>query len=378
MEDSFTKQKTLQLKGVAILLMLAHHLFTFSDRIYIGHFIDTGINISGMDLAVLIGSFGKICVSIFMFLGGYGLYKSFQKSNFLDKIINLYKKYWKNFLIFIPIGFIFFSHQNIYTDNIGLCIRFNDLSFKKLISDFLVITNNMNGEWWFLKNYFFGLFIGYIFIHLMKKQKNVYVESLAIVIWFILTNGILSYLGNLIGINNFLFKGLFNDNGYTILLLVGILFSKYRIFDKISNIFNKYSNIEKNIISFIAILFIVYTRVFYFDISRDIILTPFFIFFTYNLLSKIQKINFFFEFLGKNSTNMWLNHSFFCYYYVFFAKVIYYSNNAIISFIILLLLSLGSALLTDLIWNVLYKIYLKSKHLISDLKTKKLTEKDSN
>ncbi|MBR0321359.1 MAG: hypothetical protein IIX08_03110, partial [Bacteroidales bacterium] len=156
----------------------------------------------------------------------------------------------------IPLGFIFFSNQNIYTKNIGISTKFNELSFKNLISDFLVLSNNMNGEWWFLKNYFFGLFIGYIFIHMMRKNNNVYKEALAIVIWFILTNGVFEYIGNLIKINNFLFKGIFIDNGYTIMLLVGILFSKYRIFDKLSSIFNKYSGLEKTVISFIAILFI--------------------------------------------------------------------------------------------------------------------------
>lgn len=378
MQDSFTKQKTLQLKGVAILLMLAHHLYTFSDRIYIGHYINSGITIYGIDLAVIIGSFGKICVSIFMFLGGYGLYKSFQKNNFLDKIINLYKKYWKNFLIFIPLGFIFFCNQNIYTKNIGISTRFNDFSFNKLISDFLVLSSNMNGEWWFLKNYFFGLFIGYIFIHIMRKNNNVYKESLVIIVWYILTNGVLGYIGNLTKINNFLFNGVFIDNGYTIMLLVGILFSKYMIFDKISYIFKKYSSLEKCILSLIAIFSIVYIRVFYFDISRDIILTPLFIFFTYNLFDKFNIINSALEILGKNSTNMWLNHSFFCYYYGFFAKVIYYTNNVIISFVTLLLLSLGSALLTDFMWDFIGKTYIKFKDLISGLNIKRITEKDSN
>ncbi len=72
----FTRENTKQVKGIAILLMLVHHLYTFADRIPYGLEIASQYYISGMELTVIIGSFGKICVSIFMFLGGYGLYAS--------------------------------------------------------------------------------------------------------------------------------------------------------------------------------------------------------------------------------------------------------------------------------------------------------------
>lgn len=365
MKDIFTREKTWQIKGIAILLMLAHHLFTFSDRFYKGYKINSLFNISGVDLAVLIGDFGKICVSIFMFLGGYGLYKTFQKSNFLDKVINLYKKYWKTFLIFIPIGYLLFSNQEIYTANIDLSLKFSEFSFKTVISDFLILSNNLNGEWWFLKSYIFALFNGYLFIELMKKKNNIYLESFIVLIWYILTNGVFSYYGNLIGINNFMFNNLFIDNGYSILLLVGVVFSKYNIFNKITNAFNKYSNIEKGILSLVAIILIIYTRVFYFDVSMDILLTPLFIFFSYTLINLLNKLNIVFEFLGKNSTNMWLNHTFFCYYFGIFAKYVYSFNNPLVSFILLLVLSLGASLLTDLIWKIVYKIYFNFKKILN-------------
>lgn len=58
------KEDTKKLKGIAILLMLAHHLYTFADRIPYEMHIATSIHISGQELTVIIGLFGKICVSL--------------------------------------------------------------------------------------------------------------------------------------------------------------------------------------------------------------------------------------------------------------------------------------------------------------------------
>ena len=115
-----TRTNTKQLKAVAILLMLAHHLFTFPDRIPYGLSPATSIMISNTELTRCIGVFGKICVSIFMFLGGYGLYASsttdtdgchIPKKTLNRHIFSLYSAYWKVFLIFIPINFLFFHNQ---------------------------------------------------------------------------------------------------------------------------------------------------------------------------------------------------------------------------------------------------------------------------
>ena len=115
-----TRTNTKQLKAVAILLMLAHHLFTFPDRIPYGLSPTTSIMTSNLEFTQCIGTFGKICVSIFMFLGGYGLYASsitdndgiqIPKNSLSRHIFSLYTSYWKVFLIFVPIGFLLFHHQ---------------------------------------------------------------------------------------------------------------------------------------------------------------------------------------------------------------------------------------------------------------------------
>lgn len=66
----FTKEETNFCKGIAIIMMLFHHLFNDFEE-YAGHPVDyrpfTGERL--MFLALLC----KVCVAIFVFLSGYGI-----------------------------------------------------------------------------------------------------------------------------------------------------------------------------------------------------------------------------------------------------------------------------------------------------------------
>lgn len=103
----FTKDDTKCMKGLAVLLMLAHHLWGFPDRLPSGLPM-TSVTARGMEFAGFIGGYGKICVSLFMFLGGLGTYIWYEqkKSDWFAKIRGLYLSYWKVFFVFVPIGFL--------------------------------------------------------------------------------------------------------------------------------------------------------------------------------------------------------------------------------------------------------------------------------
>lgn len=55
-----------------------------------------------------VGSFAGICVGMFIFLSGYGLYLSYDGSlnyrDILKRIFKIYINYWVILLIFFPIG----------------------------------------------------------------------------------------------------------------------------------------------------------------------------------------------------------------------------------------------------------------------------------
>lgn len=67
-----TKRDVEILKGIAILFMLFHHLFGSIDRYSLYHF--TGLIIDE-GTTVIIAKDLKVCVSIFAFASGYGMYK---------------------------------------------------------------------------------------------------------------------------------------------------------------------------------------------------------------------------------------------------------------------------------------------------------------
>lgn len=72
----FSKEDSLLLKGVAILMMLWIHCF------FKGRFEDYGLSIWPFSLSMVynLATYCKLCVSIFAFVSGYGLYFSFSKT----------------------------------------------------------------------------------------------------------------------------------------------------------------------------------------------------------------------------------------------------------------------------------------------------------
>ena len=123
-----TLNETKVIKGVALLLMLIHHFFSFPDWINSGNeFI--GIPFLESTIEFYIGTFGKMCVTIFLFLTGYGLFYSYQKRDAypysLKKLGVFLINYWLILcLIFIPLQLLNssfeFSLKSFIVNLVGL------------------------------------------------------------------------------------------------------------------------------------------------------------------------------------------------------------------------------------------------------------------
>ena len=94
-----SKKETLELKGIAIILLFIHHfLWNYSN--------DNA-------LTFYIVRFTKICVGIFVFLSGYGLAKSQMNKEITGvkfvilKIKQLMTTYQKVFCLFVAIALVF-------------------------------------------------------------------------------------------------------------------------------------------------------------------------------------------------------------------------------------------------------------------------------
>ncbi len=155
---TFTRQDTKMVKGVAILLMLCHHLFAYSDRLKDGNSYTALLTFNSTNSAQLMGLFGKTCVALFLFLGGLGTYMAWQSrraklagqsdalvaqemSHFtFGKLKGLYGAYLKVFCIIVPVAVLLGDTS----------VR---LTADKLFWNAVGLNISYNGEWWFFTDY---------------------------------------------------------------------------------------------------------------------------------------------------------------------------------------------------------------------------------
>lgn len=144
-----SKQQTAFIKGVAILMMLFHHLFAFPAR------LDPSIVVIHLSERIhieqQIAAFCRICVPVFLFLSGYGFALSKGKSigGLVKKALSLYSQVWFVALLFVPFGVLFFNQDGRYT-----------LTLSSLLLNLTGLDTSWNWEWWFLI-----LYVAYLFTY---------------------------------------------------------------------------------------------------------------------------------------------------------------------------------------------------------------------
>lgn len=141
---SLSLRDTRILKGVALLLLLCHHLFYSSgdfDDWYIGQ----------IPVVHTFGMQSKLCVAIFVFLSGYGLMSGALKTGGINSVLAFYRRryvklmvnFWLIWLLFVPMGVLVFNRTfpDVYGDHYIL----------RVFTDLLGIcsTSSYNPTWWF-------------------------------------------------------------------------------------------------------------------------------------------------------------------------------------------------------------------------------------
>ena len=341
--------------------MLAHHLFAFPDKVPFGYEFKTIISINGVSIPTCIGIFGQICVSVFMFLGGYGIYKQLgQKNLFLHKIVRLYKSYWKVFFIFVPIGFIFFGHQPIYCENAAICNIFDNFSLNEFIGCLVGYYTTYNREWWFLLAYLCTVFLGLCFIMSRAGKGDFYRDIFLIIVLMIFTQSIFPALIDLKIFprleTDIYFRNFFTIREESLSFFMGIVFAKYNVIDKVLEYIYTKNTTSRIACSIIGSGVLIYLKTSLTGEYLDLFYTPLFVIFCLTLLATLpcfpKRI---LKLLGDNSTNMWFIHSFYCYYFYNIAKVVYYSRNPWIALLVLIVLTFVSSVCINQIYGQLNK-----------------------
>lgn len=353
------------MKAIAICCMLMHHLWSFPIRIA-GEPLKNFFTIFGMPSTLYFGFFGKICVPMFFFFGGYGIYKRSigKKYDVVGRLKKLYIAYWKVFLIFIPIGFIFFSNQAAYSGDAFMYTRFAKFSSKELISNFLGFTSTYSREWWFLISYAFAL-ISFPLVRAVIDRFSARVNIfLAIVVTILLTNVFpgLSKNPNLgVLATNFLYLKFFCQIApYAACFWMGAVVARNGLLDRLNDAMkaNGILNPLVDIAIWVAIIFLRQTEL---GDKFDIFYIPVLTVATIDLLNRVKPIRKGFVHLGKQSTNMWLIHPFCCYYFGALAKIVSAPRYAVLSLLTLIAMTYALSLLVSLFWGGLELAYGKVK-----------------
>lgn len=354
-ESGFTSTDSRIIKGVAILMMLFHHMAGFEDRVPVG-FSGFRPLIPAFDTASL-GAFGKMCVPVFFFLAGYGLYAQWSagRLSVKNRIVSLYKAYWKVFLIFVPVAYLFFARSGGINP---LCTRYVVTSWKETLkvvaANFVGYRSSLNSEWWFFRYFIFGLPLGACFCAAIRKDRSFWKDILFVVLIDVFLRSILPNLEQLPGfgsIGSNVFFQVFNTSGrgYFGAFFEGIVFAKY---DGIRIVKDEIRKVWfKRALSVFGcfVLYVCYSS----SPGRNGVLlyTPLLIAFLSVLIQGLGPLERLLAFLGRHSTNMWLIHTFYCYYFLEATKLVYCTSNVWVDLLVLTAMSLASSVLLELLWK---------------------------
>ena len=163
MQNIFDKEKSKEVKGLAILFLLAYHLFESADLVN-----SMGVNYAPFSLEnfLLVTGFGNVCVSVFVFLTAYGISAGIWKQEGLT-IGDAYKQacrrffrlVWQFFALFLSVNIlwgVFFDYDKLYGMNKqGMFYLLTDATGFSQFFD----TPTLNLTWWYMKVAYILIFL---------------------------------------------------------------------------------------------------------------------------------------------------------------------------------------------------------------------------
>lgn len=338
-----TKQDSQTIKGVAILFMIFLHLFNRMSNVDLCHNL---IYIEDLPLANILTR-ATDPVSLFLIVGGYGLYTVWKKGdrNHWTRLIKLYLHWILIMTIFVIIGH--FINPDTYPG-----------SPLKFIMNGLGIYCNYNGEIWFLLPYVILSALSPWLFRLMDRFNAILVIGVTLIIhlctsWLIGRYGA-AYLYSHVFVYDLLlpFHLLFSFS-------LGAMCARCDFFRKVKNFLP--ARISKPIyINTIAIALIILITIVKCSFRYNFLYS--FLFITLFLLIKLPPfIRTALVKFGDNSMNMWMIHSWFCYY--LFHNFIYSFSYPIVIFAVLTAISYICSLIINYIAAPIERLFMTRKQV---------------
>ena len=320
-------EDTLVLKGIALLLLLSHHLFYKNNGVY-----DDILLWKDHYLVQEIGIMSKVCVAIFVFLSGYGLAVSTEKKGgvlspknfYVSRFKKLFLNYWFIWLLFVPISYYCFgmTFEKAYQQHVVLQLATDIMGIHEFI--FGSISYCYNPTWWFYS----CIILLYMLFPLLYKwtKSDTVLMILGAMAFFFLP---IPHLGFI--------------RYYLLTFVLGIMFAIQKLPPPTE---------RKTCVLIVCTCFIA---------ARNFSPSPLFVdslicvvmVQLYRVISISNPLKHALAFLGKHSMNIFLFHTFI--YYFWFREYIYFTRMPIIIYLILLIVCIVISVMLE--WVKKYTIY---------------------
>ena len=353
MENGLTKKQSAVLQGIAIWMMVYHHLYLRSEA------YESLLPFMNADVAKGIAWFCKICVGLFAFVSGYGMYHVMSRKpagrfferlleeyrHVLPRILCLYGRLWLVILIFKGVDFWVFGRS---------------FAAAQLLDNLTDLHANYNGAWWYVEQYA-KMLLALPFLDLLftrfeyqeEKKKWIFFQTLtgvalAAVLWsFKLYELLLAAV-----------KGM--RPRFSLIFIVGYLTARYGLYQRINKALNRRSDWFCVCLSMVLIGVVVAVRVLFATDATwaklDFLLVPILVYGALMLLAYTKPLSAFFGMAGNCSTYIWLTHGFFINW--LFLPVRQYVRLDILAYLAVMLVSAVAAVLLKGVETGMRKIIL--------------------
>lgn len=331
---TFSIKQTNIAKGVACLLLILHHLF-YNDPQRYAMYHCSFVSENGIPYLCLFAGISKVCVSIFLILSGYGLYKSYNKKFghsarikpslcFSGKqLVKLLMNFWFIFIIFVPLGF-FLGRNPVGVYSGGTANAFINAALDFFGIAKLFNTPTMNATWWFMS----AIILLYILFPLFLKATAFSKEGLllgGVILYFLPT----------------LFSGFAIIQTLIFPFVLGMISAQMNLFERIHNGMGK--TWVKVLVCSAAVLFFGYLR--YRTIDADVFFAYAIILFSFAVLSRIPGLRLCLSEIGRCSGDIFLFHTFIYGYY--FSDFIRSFKYPAVVYLVMVIVCYAIALLLD-------------------------------
>ena len=332
-----SKKEAAALQGIAVCLMVFHHLFGFPERIHVPYVLNLNI----FNFEIILSYFGKFCIAIFAFVSGYGLQKKYNSmaetsivsgyKMVLKQLLHFFVKYWIVFVVFVPLGMLI----GVYT-----------FDWMHFIKGFIGWSDFYNAEWWYVSYYVrFVLLFPLVYFVLSWVSKKIPWRGIAcitIVMMVVLA---------IVPASNFW--------EYFLCFFAGMVCVEISLFERVT------SGIPKWCVYILAVVLLGASSLIRVGILGvgipDYVLVIGFVFGVTTLLKTklFGIVSAAFGFIGKYTTYIWLVHTFFAYYY--FQSITFIPRYSTLVFVWCMVLSIATGMVLDLADRGIWKLTGKTK-----------------